>query len=410
MREKLAKLIAVATAVLLIIVAMIIGRHQQGRIEQLGQQVDPQAWAELFPLHYQSFMRSVQGSADEPYDKLAANPFRKRAWAGYAFELEYNQTRAHYYAQIDQRESRRTLEREQPAGCINCHAAETPQLISDYGWGPLHAMSYAEVRDKVHFGSSCLDCHKAETMALRISRPAFINAMTARGIDISKASRQDMRSYVCAQCHVEYYFQQPDNQLTLPWTEGLRLEQIESHFNTVGHDDWIHAETGAAMIKIQHPEFEFYSRGIHAAEGVACADCHMPLVRERGMQISEHWIRSPMTQLETACMGCHTGNTGELAGRVVAIQQNTRALLANAETAITNLIEAIIAARNNGATDTELAAARLAHRRAQLRWDFIDAENSTGFHAAHEATRILADAVEIARSSERSVQSLLIEK
>lgn len=407
MRERLARLIALATALLIIGAVLLFGWQQERRMAPLAGNPDPEAWAELYPLHYQAYLRSAAEDSHPPYDKLAGNPFRRRAYAGYAFELEHNAARAHYYAQIDQRESRRVQEREQPAGCINCHAAEAPALIEKYGWEGLHAMSYRDVADQVHFGSSCGDCHDARTMELAISRPSFKHAMASRGVDLSKATRQEMRSYVCAQCHVEYYFRGPGSELHLPWQQGLTLEAIEQFFDDAELSDWEHPETGAKLIKMQHPDFELYSQGVHAAAGVACADCHMPTLQQNGMAITDHWIRSPMARVETTCMGCHDGTAERLAGRVVGIQQNTRSLLGNTEAALTDLMDAIVEAQAAGAADEELAEARRAHRRAQLRWDFIDAENSVGFHASQEATRILTEAVDMARAGERSARSLV---
>jgi len=105
--------------------------------------------------------------------------------------------------------------------------------------------------------------------------PAFKNAMEARGIDLTKATRQEMRSYVCGQCHVEYYFKGDEKILTFPWSKGLRPEDIEAHYDEYGFSDWTHKETGAKMLKAQHPEFETWSSGLHARSGVSCADCHM---------------------------------------------------------------------------------------------------------------------------------------
>lgn len=407
MRERLARLIALATAFVIVGAVLLFGWQQEQRMAQLTGNPDPAAWADLYPLHYQAYMRSATEDRQPPYDKLAGNPFRRRAYAGYAFELEHNASRAHYYAQIDQRESRRIKEREQPAGCINCHAAEAPALIEKYGWEGLHAMTYREVADEVHFGSSCSDCHAAGTMELAISRPSFKHAMATRGVDLSKATRQEMRSYVCAQCHVEYYFRGPGSELHLPWQEGLTLEAIERFFDGAGLSDWVHPETGANLIKMQHPDFELYSQGVHAAAGVACADCHMPKLEQGGMAITDHWVRSPIARVESTCMGCHEGTSEHLIGRTVGIQQNTRKLLSNTEAALSDLIGAIVDARAAGATDEELATARHAHRRAQLRWDFIDAENSVGFHASHEATRILTEATELARGGEQSARALV---
>ena len=44
------------------------------------------------------------------------------------------------------------------------------------------------------------------------------------------ASRQEMRSFVCGQCHVEYYCG-PKETLLFPWAKGLKVEQIESFYD-----------------------------------------------------------------------------------------------------------------------------------------------------------------------------------
>ena len=402
MREKLARLVAVATGVLIIVAVMLFGVLQQRMMVRIGAELDPAAWTATYPRHVASFMRMAVDSGP-PEDKLASKPFRRRAWAGHPFELEYNGTRGHYYAQIDQRNSRRTRERDQPAGCINCHAAEAPALIAAVGWHALHRMRYDDIRDRLHVGMSCVDCHAPDTMALRITRPAFAEAMRSQGIDVTTASVQDMRSYVCAQCHVEYYFTETGQELVLPWTHGRKVEDIEWHYDDIGFSDWTHTETGAALIKIQHPDFELYGAGVHAAAGAACADCHMPSIQEGGLAISDHWMRSPLQQLGAACGSCHRRSEGDLREQVLAIQARTAELSSVLEATLAELMNAIVAARAAGASDIELAGPRRAQRRAQLRWDFIDAENSTGFHAPGEAQRILTDGLVIARGGLRAV-------
>lgn len=410
MREKLARLLASCTALLIVGMVLWFALLQETRIENAGEGVDPASWAELYPQHYASFMRTAENygrtryGGSEPYDRLQDNPFRQRAWAGYAFELEYTEARGHFHALADQRASRRTREREQPAGCINCHAAEAPGLIAEQGWIELHSKQLADVDANLHFGSSCSDCHAVDTMALAISRPALLNALAAQGVDAAELGRAELRTYVCSQCHVEYYFRDTDQTLTFPWAQGRRVEDIERYYEEVAHTDWVHPQTGAALIKMQHPESELHAAGLHAARGVSCADCHMPTVQEAGLRISDHWIRSPLLQIEAACLGCHRRETvATLTARVYGVQDATVALLGNAEKALTGLMDAIVAARADGATDAELADARGAHRRAQLRWDFIDAENSTGFHAPDEAARILRDAAAIADAGRQTL-------
>jgi nitrite reductase (cytochrome c-552) len=233
---------------------------------------------------------------------------------------------------------------------------------------------------------ACHDCHDPATMALRVTRPGFINGIKAlkaqQGIpdfDPNRdATRQEMRSFVCGQCHVEYYFKGDGKLVTYPWAKGLRVEEIEAYYDEAGFSDWTHAETGAKVLKAQHPEFEVWNQGIHARAGVACADCHMPFERVGAMKVSDHWVRSPLLNINRACQPCHAVPEEEL-----RVQR--------AAAAYTAMLDAIAAAKQAGATDADLADAFALQRKAQWRLDFVAAENSMGFHAPQEMARILAE-------------------
>src|SRR5262249_57269456 len=204
------------------------------------------------------------------------------------------------------------------------------------------------------------------------------------------ATRQEMRSFVCGQCHVEYYFRGPEKRLVYPWSKGLKIEQIMAYYEETGHKDWTHAETGAPTLKAQHPEFEMWNQGIHARSGVACADCHMPYKREGALKISDHHVRSPLLNVNAACQTCHKWPEAELVSRVLTIQERTFALRNRAMDALVALIADIKAAAASGRGDAELAGPRDFQRKAQFYLDFVEAENSTGFHAPHAAPPILA--------------------
>jgi nitrite reductase (cytochrome c-552) len=74
--------------------------------------------------------------------------------------------------------------------------------------------------------------------------------------------------------------------------------------------------------------------------------------------------------------------------------------------ALVALIADLKAAREAGRTDADLAGARDFHRRAQFLLDFVEAENSMGFHAAQEAVRILGDSINYARQGQVAVRDL----
>jgi nitrite reductase (cytochrome c-552) len=413
MRERTALLVAAGTGLAVALGAVGFAALRALAVGEGPEGVDPSLWAARFPRHVEATLRTREdagatlfgGSARR--DRLQANPFRGRAFEGHAFALEQHSARGHAWAWEDVRASRRTREVAQPAACAHCHAAEAPGLVASLGWEGFHAKSLREVAEHLHHGTGCADCHHPATLALRITRPAFVRALAARGVDVARASRAELRTLVCAQCHTEYYFRGEGHELAHPWVGGLALEAIERHYDEAGFHDWVHPRTGTPLIKVQHPEYELQARGTHARHGVACADCHMPRVRDGGLAVTDHRIRSPLTSVAAACLGCHEGTEAGLRGRAEAIQRRTAEQLALVEGALDDLMGALAAAREAGAGDEALAEARLLHRGAQLRWDFVDAENSTGFHASAEASRLLLHAVDLARRGERAALQAL---
>ncbi len=414
----------VVFAVLIALVAALLANISQRKGEEAAYplrvveisagELDPTVWGQNFPSQYDTFARTEENYGEtpyggsEPYSKLERYPAMVRLWAGNPFSVDHNEERGHYYAQIDQAETERVQVVKQPGACINCHAAEAPRLIAEMGWETFNSTPYDELKDQLHLGTSCADCHDPQTMQLVITRPAFRNAMEERGVDLAQATRQEMRSYVCAQCHVEYYFLGEDKLLTFPWSQGFTVEDIEKHYDLYGFRDWTHKETGAPMIKIQHPEFELWTTGIHAQSGVSCADCHMPYIRDGSVKMSDHWLRSPLVNLNQSCQTCHNVPEQELYDRVIAIQDRTAQLLRHSEEALLSAIDSIVAAREAGATDEELAEALQFHRAAQLRWDFISSENSTGFHSPQESARVLALSIDLARQAELSAWQVTV--
>jgi nitrite reductase (cytochrome c-552) len=218
------------------------------------------------------------------------------------------------------------------------------------------------------------------------------------------ATRQEMRSFVCGQCHVEYYFKGPEKRLVYPWAKGLKVENILAYYDEIGLKDWTHAESGAPVLKAQHPEFEMWNQGIHARSGVACADCHMPYKREGALKISDHHVRSPVLNINRACQTCHKWDEQELKARVEIIQERTFRLRNLALDALVDLINDLKKARAAGKTDVQLAEAREFQRKAQFFLDFVEAENSTGFHAPQEAARILAESINFARQGQLALR------
>jgi nitrite reductase (cytochrome c-552) len=339
-------------------------------------------------------------------------------WAGYAFSRDFREERGHAYMLDDQTFTERQQAAKQPGTCMHCHASVyVPykklgggDLIT--GFERMNQMPYPEARKLVTHPVACIDCHDPQTMQLRVTRPGFLEGIrlvkAAQGIqnyDVNtQATRQEMRAYVCGQCHVEYYFKGPEKRLTYPWHKGLKADEILAYYDEQKFADWTHAETGAPVLKAQHPEFEMWNQGIHARSGVACADCHMPYQRVGALKISDHHVRSPLLNVNRACQTCHRWSEEELRERVQTIQDRTFTLRDSAMAALVALVADIKAARARGATDSQLAPARDLQRKGQFLLDFIEAENSMGFHAGQEAARILARSIDFTRQGQIAVR------
>jgi nitrite reductase (cytochrome c-552) len=317
----------------------------------------------------------------------------------------------------DQTFTERQVVTQQPGTCMHCHASVyvpyrklgDGDLIK--GFERMNQMKYQEARKLVDHPVACIDCHSPDTMQLRVTRPGFIEGIkkvkAAQGIqdyDVNRdATRQEMRAYVCGQCHVEYYFKGPEKRLTYPWDKGLKADEILSYYEENGFADWTHAESGARTLKAQHPEFEMWNQGVHARSGVACADCHMPYQRVGAMKVSDHHVRSPLLNINRACQTCHRWPEEELRARVHTIQDRTFQVRNVAMDALVALIGDIKRAKDAGASDADLETARRHQRRAQFLLDFIEAENSMGFHADQEAVRILALSLDEARRGQAAL-------
>jgi nitrite reductase (cytochrome c-552) len=146
-----------------------------------------------------------------------------------------------------------------------------------------------------------------------------------------------------------------------------------------------------------------WSQGIHARSGVTCADCHMPYKREGALKISDHHVRSPMLNINRACQTCHKWPEEEIKARVETIQERTYKLHNVAMDALMDLIKDLKAAMEAGKTDSELAKAQDFQRKAQFYLDFVESENSTGFHAPPEAARILGESIDFSRKGQNTL-------
>src|SRR5215203_4162844 len=432
---------AAAIAALLVNILEKKGEAQNSffRVVELTDETeDPAIWGRIFPLQYDAYLRTVDqqrtrygGSEAMPrtpteadprsivaQSRLDEDPRLKTMWAGYAFATDFRKKRGHAYMLEDQTFTERVQNFKQPGTCIHCHGsvyvpykkAGNGDLIK--GFEHFNQIPYAEARKSFTHPVACIDCHAPDTMALRVTRPGFLEGIRAlkasEGVndyDVNTmATRQEMRGYVCGQCHVEYYFKGPEKRLTYPWAKGLKVDQILQYYEEVGFTDWTHAESGAPNLKAQHPEFEMWNQGIHARSGVTCSDCHMPYMRVGAQKISDHHVRSPLLNINRSCQTCHKWPEEELRARVETIQERTVVLRNRAMDALVDLAKEIAAQVARDSTVPTIAKARDYQRKAQFLADFIEAENSMGFHADQEAARVLAKSIDYSRRGQMTLR------
>lgn len=383
-------------------------------------ETNPAIWGLAFPREYQTWLRTKEGrktlfAGSIPYDKLEEDPRLRILWEGFPFAVEYGEDRGHAYSVEDVLKTKRIQVLAQkrggsaPGTCWACKSADAPRLMAEMGPANFYATPFEQLRERIQHPVSCANCHDPKTMAPTIKQVALQEALQKMGKDIRNLSRQELRNLTCAQCHVEYYFaKDPKDYLVFPWEKGTRFEDIEAYYNERNFADWVHPSTGVPVVKFQHPEFELYTaNSTHYLAGVACADCHMPFVIEGGIKYTSHQAASPWHRMEQACGTCHL-DIPFIRKRVEIIQTITKGLQDAAEVALVEAIEALKAIKDNPNADPRLAEeARALFRKAHMRWDFVSAENSLGFHNPQEAMRLLAESINFARQAQlKAIQAL----
>ena len=367
---------------------------------------DSSIWGMNYPNEYSSLLLTAGnkistiygGSAQLSY--LTLDPRLVILFAGYPFSQEYNQPRGHQNTLIDIRATKRVTAITH-ATCYSCKSSDNPQLWTQMGMQTYDSKLFSAMTPDINNPIGCANCHEAGTMRLVITNPAVDAALKAEGIDWHTYTRQQMRSLVCANCHVTYFFAGANKVLTVPWANGMRVEDIIKYEDSVNFADWTYPGTGTPIMKSRHPDYELYTAGsTHFKAGVSCADCHMPYLRDGAMKYSSHDIMSPLLDPQQSCGQCHTDVSVVLA-RVSTIQDTVYSAKITAEDALVDAITALQAAAAKPDADPALLEqARTLHRHAQYMWDFISSSNSMGFHNPDEALRILQNATDLARQAQ----------
>lgn len=385
-------------------------------------------WGLNFPREYQSYLKNSESDFVSKYngnamiDMLEVDPRLVVLWAGYGFAKDYNQGRGHTYAIEDMVNSLRTgaptdsKTGPMPNTCWTCKSPDVPRVMNELGkkYGDakkgieeFYKGKWASRGHEIVNAIGCADCHDPNTMNLRITRPALIEAFERQGKDITKASHQEMRSLVCAQCHVEYYFKGEGKYLTFPWDNGFTAEDMEKYYDDIDFKDWTHKLSKAPMLKAQHPGYEVHMTGIHAERGVACADCHMPYISEGGQKYTDHHMQSPLNNVTNSCQVCHRESEETLKDNVYSRQDR---IIENRDELERLLVRAHVEAKTAwdlGATDEIMKDVLHKIRSAQWYWDYAAASHGGSFHSPVETSRVIAKGITIAQEARIDLTRIL---
>ena len=373
-----------------------------------------------YPREYETWSMTEDTSFVSKYnssqevDVLEQRPEMVILWAGYAFSRNYNTPRGHKHALEDMRKILRTgnpgIDGDkdmQPATCWTCKGPDVPRMMRELGIGEFYHKRWSELGHEIHNTIGCSDCHDARTMDLKPARPALYEAWARAGRDVKKASHQEVRSLVCAQCHTEYYFDKETDYLNFPQNYGFTCEDAEKYYDEIGFYDYIHPLSGTPILKAQHPGYEIALQGIHGQRGVSCADCHMPYKQEGGVKYTDHHIMSPLANIDRTCQVCHRQDAEVLRENVYERQAKCTEVRDRAEKELAAAhIEAKFAI-DKGATEAEMKPIQALIRKSQWRWDYAIASHGATFHAPQEVTRLLSHSVDYAQQARLAIYKVL---
>ncbi|MDO5607907.1 MAG: ammonia-forming cytochrome c nitrite reductase [Capnocytophaga sp.] len=417
-------ILAVVTFLLGMLANSIVGRKAEAQIisranTNIGDfESRNEVWGDYYQREYQSWARTADTTFRSKYmssnndDLLEQRPEMVILWAGYAFSKDYTAPRGHMHAIEDVTHTLRTGApgetdgSPQPGTCWACKSPDVPRIMERDGIETFYSSNFAHYGNEIVNPIGCADCHDPKTMNLTITRPALVEAFNRQGKDISKATHQEMRSLVCAQCHVEYYFKGDKKYLTFPWDEGMKVEDIERYYDESNFTDYVHTLSRTPILKAQHPDYELFQLGIHAQRGVSCADCHMPYKSEGGVKYTDHHIQSPLANINNTCQVCHREPEGVLAQNVYERQDYVFNLRNKLEKQLAKVHFMAKFMWDNGANEADMAPVLANIRKSQWRWDFITASHGSAFHAPIESQRVLGDGLYYAMLAEQDMNQL----
>lgn len=377
-----------------------------------------EVYKDKFSKQYDSWHETAESK--EVVDMLEKVPSLVVLWAGYGFAKDYNAPRGHMYAVTDVRNTLRTgapksaEDGPMPMACWSCKSPDVPRVIEEQGEDGYFSGKWYKGGAEIVNTIGCSDCHEKGSSKLRVSRPFAERGMATLNTPFDKGSKKDKQSMVCAQCHVEYYFEKTKDRkgfVKFPWDMGITVEQMEVYYDNMEFSDWTHAVSKTPMLKAQHPGYETWKLGVHGQNNVTCVDCHMPKVKNaEGRKFTDHKVGNPFDRFEETCATCHTQSKEFMVNLAKEKQTKVNDLKARAESQLVKAHFEAKAAWDAGATEVEMKPILMDIRHSQWRWDYATASHGVAAHAAEEALRILGTSVDKAGDARVKLAQLLAVK
>lgn len=335
-------------------------------------------WKDIYPNEYATYEANAANSPDSgKHNYLELYPALNTMYKGYAFALGYDEASSHLYSLESVKNSPRTIEKEQLANCISCKTPQFTNMVNTEG-EQVYTEKFNDLINEFTEPISCANCHANDPQSLTVGNQFFVKSMG------SDTKNVPMEAQVCGQCHNEYYFD-PDTKATSnPYTgtDAMTPDAILAYYDEMGFKDWEHPETGAAMIKVQHPEFETIYGGKQtqmAKNGYSCSDCHMgTTTSDDGTEFVSHEWKSPLENqelLDGDCKSCHADLKKQVADWQAEEEERVTAISEKIEDMINKIAE-----QKDSLPEDQLAELQKLHRTAQFYWDFVMVENSEGAH------------------------------
>jgi nitrite reductase (cytochrome c-552) len=350
------------------------------------------------------------GKIDQTPQKSLEWPLLPKLLSAHPFAKDYREPREHF----NMLEDIELTTRGKGATCFTCKSADVYRQ-----WNKEGGINYdSDVEEMLTTGKishpiTCVNCHDPHATETRIVSFALKEALD-RMPNNHPGQRDPINTLVCAQCHVNYNFNPPKKTIEFPWrkvADMLDYTRETEFWKEHATGSWIHPELDMRLYKVQHPEVELYWESPHHRAGVTCASCHMPQITAAdGTAFTQHFLGSPLNNLEQTCTSCHTQPPEQLREMVKGIQDEVYGIMRTTMDEMATAIDMIDETRTAQAFSQDLLGqARDAYFTAHLNWEWIAAENSMGFHNPEEAKGALRIATEKAIEAQQLAQRALDE-